>query len=239
MRDQLLELTVNFGKLILNKKLKYSKLRSYNIDELQKSASPIFILSPGRSATQSIARKYLFHPKILSFHKNSPELKVFAEDLLKTPRNIRSNQFKVARSEIIIDAHLCGLKYLESNHNISIFGAAIIDVFPNAKFIWIDRNKSCFIESSIRRGSFINNFVDRGKIRENFDYSNIMDIDKRRLALENNYDFWKKQILEIQKEAINNNFYHVSFKNLDKDLHDALTACDLPSNGKFKKRNSS
>jgi hypothetical protein len=237
MRDQLFELMLNFGKLTLNKKINYSKLDSFNLDELEKTACPVFVLSPGRSATQSIARKYLFHPKIISFHKNSPELKIFAESLSKTSRIILAKQFQLARSEIIIDAHLCGLKYLETNHNISIFGAAIIDIFPNAKFIWMDRDRNSFIESSISRGSFKNRFNDRGKIRGDFAYSNFDNIEKRRVALGKNYDIWKKKILEIQEEALPNNFHHVTFGNLKKELHDALIACNLPYNGKLKKRN--
>jgi len=239
MRDQLFELVINYGKLTLNRKINYPNITSFNLEELEKIACPVFILSPGRSATQTIAKKYLSNPKIISFHKNSPELKIFAESVSKNSRVIRAKQFQLARSEIIVDAHLCGLRYLESNHNIAIFGAAIIDIFPNAKFIWIDRKRSSFIESSIRRGSFKNEFNDRGKIRGDFDYSKVNNLEDRTLALGNNYDMWQKKILEIKKAAQPNNFYHVSFENLDKELHDALISCELPSNGKFKKRNSS
>ena len=134
----------------------------YSVSEILSACRPLFILSTGRSGTRYIASSYYFDGRVCAYHKNSPELKELQRVLPDRP-DLLEAMARISRGEQILAAEHANLRYIESNHHLVSFDVGLPRAFPAACFLYVQRPRSEYIASSLRRGSFKNAFIDRGK----------------------------------------------------------------------------
>ena len=118
--------------------------------ERNSTLSAAFILSTGRSGTRYIASSYYFDGRVCAHHKN-PELRL--QRVLPDRPDLLEAVPRISRGEQILAAEHTNLRYIESNHHLVSFDVGLPRAFPAACFLYVQRPRSEYIASSLRRGS--------------------------------------------------------------------------------------
>lgn len=135
-------------------------------EQVHKQASPLFVLSTGRSGTMLMTRIFELCDQATVVHEPQPELEYFSRIAYenKDKQDYISIAIDAARYEMIRDEHLLGKTYVETNNRITFFAYALAELYPNAKFIHLVRKPKGFVQSGCSRGWYENNFHDEGRI---------------------------------------------------------------------------
>jgi hypothetical protein len=184
---------------------------------------PVFVISTGRSGTKYVATSYRFKPNVVATHKGSPEMKIAHTRLKNMSLQCRMKILDAVRSEQIFSAHTANLTYLETNHHLTSFSDAIPTLYPNSKFIHITRSFSDYLSSSIKRGSFQNSWIDRGK---HYCADNISGTTEEKAF----HDFETTQncIKKIKDLVKDEHFVELKLSDLDKDWRAVCLQLDFP-----------
>lgn len=134
---------------------------------LQESA-PLFVLSTGRAGTQYLTNLFNELPGFHAEHEPQPEL-------LYTSRWAYEHQgetalleaaFLAARYELLRNAYLADLRYVETNNRLSFLAAGIARCLPKAKFIHLVRHPEAFVRSGLQRRWYANDHLtDEGRLQ--------------------------------------------------------------------------
>ena len=112
-----------------------------------------FILSTGRAGTQYLTELLNELPGLQALHEPQPELLYASrwayEHQEKT--EMLEAAFLAARYEFIRNAHLSGLRYVETNNRLCFLADGIAKAFPKARFIHLVRHPEAFIRSGLQR----------------------------------------------------------------------------------------
>jgi len=132
---------------------------------VHESGSISFVLSTGRCGTELLTRLLKMNNKTVIFHSPKPELlyhskKAYEINVLGTKEEKKAllDVLDVARYELIQSTILNDKYYIETNNRISFFLPQLIELFPNAKFIYLHRSKDPFIQSGLKRAWYKDTF---------------------------------------------------------------------------------
>ncbi len=136
---------------------------------VHRNASPVFVLSPGRSGTKTLTELFGEHSSIDVYHMPEPEL-TYHSRVAYEWQNEAFETLKtgvdMARYEVIRASHMSGRTYIETNNRITFFAPCLADLFPNSKFIHLIRAPEDFIRSGVARGYYSGTSLhDEGRIR--------------------------------------------------------------------------
>jgi hypothetical protein len=107
-----------------------------------------FVVSSGRSGTQTIALALSSVPGCVCLHEPSPEL--ILESSAYRYGNIGHGELaKILRETR--QATIDGSVYCESNQTLSLIIPVLADVFPNARYIWLIRNGLDVVASAYQK----------------------------------------------------------------------------------------
>lgn len=145
------------SELWINRKIDRA-LRNTQIDRLyddvHNKSQPCFVLSTGRCGTKLLTRIIEHHDNLAAFHKPNPELTYYShfayEHAFDKPELLK-HIIDACRYEALRDMYIADLQYIETNNRITFFAYALLELFPNAKFIHLIRNPADFIISGYNR----------------------------------------------------------------------------------------
>jgi hypothetical protein len=145
-----------------------SKLRNRSSQENHPSLSYLFVLSTGRSGTQTLAALYGLSKQILAFHEPQPRLGRLAklvyeqEAIPITPAIVEA--LLVARNGLFQAAQLRGKHYVEAAHYNTFLAPVIKQALPTAKFIHLVRNPVDVSISAAQRRWYAGNVDDSTRV---------------------------------------------------------------------------
>lgn len=122
--------------------------------------SMFFVVSTGRSGTQSLAHCLSQAPETLCLHEPDPKhirtSFLYASGML--PRVAASRW--LARTRPLVQGYR---HYGETNNRLGLMIRPLRDAFPEARFIWVRRDGRDYVSSQLQRGAFAPLPWQRGK----------------------------------------------------------------------------
>lgn len=136
--------------------------------EVHSNSSPIFVLSTGRCGTKLLTDLIQSDSTFIVAHQPVPELTHAASYAYQH----RGSNFETltqiidaCRYESIRDAWLLKKTYVETNNRITFFAPYLASLFPQARFIHLQRDPYQFIESGYSRNWYsYEKLFDEGRI---------------------------------------------------------------------------
>lgn len=115
----------------------------------------VFVLSTGRSGSQSIASLANKHSKVDAYHEPFyNHLKVISTNYSRGILTSQKAKDKLIRLYSSLRLSKKGNVYLESDQKLVPLLGILKEIFPEAKYIWLIRNPSDFLKSARARGWF-------------------------------------------------------------------------------------
>lgn len=116
----------------------------------------VFVLSTGRTGTETIAALFTLARNVVSLHEPSPkmyELSKLAYEYSAEAVALRllSASFCSLRSELLNTSLSYGLGYVESSPQVTFLAPAILENYPMARFIHLVRDPRDVVRSGMRR----------------------------------------------------------------------------------------
>lgn len=114
--------------------------------------SQFFVLSSGRSGSQTVAYTLSQSPECLCLHEPHPQLVRESALYAYGKADVRSVMTLVreSRSQLGRDCTVYG----ETNNRLSLMADALVAAFPNAKYVWLVRDGRDFVASELQRGAY-------------------------------------------------------------------------------------
>jgi hypothetical protein len=100
-------------------------------------------------------------------HEPAPELVYFGKYAYEHPQLAKELSLAIdaARYELIRDAFLLGLSYVETNNRITFFAHQLAALFPKARFLHLIRKPEAFVKSGLGRNWYAGEKIqDEGRI---------------------------------------------------------------------------
>ncbi|MCB0667344.1 MAG: sulfotransferase [Saprospiraceae bacterium] len=152
---------------ILHNQLQIEIDKLYNL--VHARSQPIFVLSTGRCGTKLLSDLVETDPRFIVTHQPSPEL---THTAWYAHQHSDANSFHkitqiidACRYEMIRDAWLLEKKYVETNNRITFFAPHLASLFPQSKFIHLQRDPYKFIASGYSRNWYAyEKLFDEGRI---------------------------------------------------------------------------
>ncbi|MCW9709184.1 sulfotransferase domain-containing protein [Fodinibius salsisoli] len=159
-------------------------------DDRWQSIQPVWVLSTGRTGTNTMTELFKLSPLIDAFHEPAPELFQFSYDYFmnQIDRSDAKQMLKYLRDELVFRSYRDGFIFVETNNRLAYIADLLLDLYPSSKFIHVYRNPYDFIRSGMRRSYY------QGHMR---DYARIHPIQS-----EPDHEQWKTYTA-IQKTAWN------------------------------------
>lgn len=129
--------------------------------------APCFVLSTGRCGTQLLTTLFEQHSKVDAYHEPAPELVYFGKYAYEHQEQHKELSLAVdaSRYELIRDAFLLDLIYVETNNRITFFAHQLATLFPKARFIHLIRKPEAFVKSGLGRSWYSGEKIqDEGRI---------------------------------------------------------------------------
>lgn len=144
-----------------------SRVTSLCAPRLWTRARCVFVLSTGRTGTETLARLLSCHPAIDAHHEPSPTLlperqAAFAE-VYQRPGHFLAI-FRRARRLPITHSFLRGKVYAETSARLTFFAPVICNALPRARFVYIHRHPAEVVRSGMRRRWYDGHPADRWRI---------------------------------------------------------------------------
>ncbi len=122
-----------------------------SLRDLMTSPAMFFALSTGRSGTQTLAHVLTQSPGCLCLHEPHPQL-VRESVLFREGRLSQADAIDLLRRTRPHPA--ADRAYGESNNRLSLMVPALAAAFPEAKFIWLQRDARDVVASELQRGGY-------------------------------------------------------------------------------------
>ena len=140
-----------------------AKLIGLGTKRIWEDEESVFVLSTGRTGTQTLAHLLALSPAIDAYHEPSPVLVAEATDARhEIYSNIRKYEriFISAKGLALFRSKRRGKIYAETSARLTFFAPVIATVLPKAKFIHIHRDPAAIVRSGMRRGWYQNHKGD-------------------------------------------------------------------------------
>jgi hypothetical protein len=191
--------------------------------------SPVFFLSTGRCGTNWFTMLLAGDKSVKAFHEPKPNFGVqgrvayelFSDkDFQVSPNEAQLLQeiFLTGREQHLRYSHKTQRRFVETNNQVTFLAPVIYQLFPEAKFVHLNRHPGEFVRSALRR-KFYNNTDDIKRIvpRANDPHFKSWEAFS---ALEKNSWLWMatNRFIERFKTSIpTDNCYYFNFNTLDTD----------------------
>ena len=185
-------------------------------ERVLKESEPIFVLSTGRCGTALLTKILKNDDSLNVHHEPSPALIYHSKKAYEQKNDNRwlTSTFDAARYELMRDSYLLNKRYVETNNRVTFFANGIVDLFPKAKFIHLDREVYEFVISGLSRNWYsYEKMVDEGRIvSKTDDWNNLSQSEKITWL-------WKETNQEIRSFSKNhpNKVYYISSNELFKN----------------------
>lgn len=127
----------------------------------------LFVLSTGRTGTETLARLLDLHHSIDAYHEPHPQLLVERKqarlEVYVQPEKYR-RIFSESRSTPIWKSGRRGKLYAETSARLTFFAPIISQLMPNAKFVYMHRHPGDVVRSGMRRGWYVDHPADYARI---------------------------------------------------------------------------
>ncbi len=127
----------------------------------------VFVLSTGRTGTETLTRLLDLHDSIDAYHEPHPQLLVERKKArLEVYANPKRYQriFCHSRAALILKSRMRGKLYAETSARLTFFAPVISSLMPNAKFVYMHRHPGDVVRSGMRRGWYVNHPADYARI---------------------------------------------------------------------------
>lgn len=119
----------------------------------------VFMLSTGRTGTQTMARMLALSPRVVAEHEPNPRLVKSSFDAYMDACSdqwlARWTDFVLAvRDDFVLSANAEGKVYVESNNRLTYLADAVVNAFPASKYVFSHRDPYKVIRSGMRRGAY-------------------------------------------------------------------------------------
>jgi|GEM_PF-1510256 len=138
-------------------------------DDRWKDIKPVWVLSTGRTGSNSLTELLKLSPFLDAFHEPAPELFQFsyAYAMNKIHRNIALKTLGYLRDELVFRSIRDGQVYVETNNRVTYIADLLLELYPSSRFIHIYRNPYDFIRSGMRRNYYNGHMRDYARLRPN------------------------------------------------------------------------
>jgi hypothetical protein len=151
---------------ILHRRLEVPANQLY--DQVHAESMPVFVLSTGRCGTRLLSNIIGLDPQYIIAHQPSPELSYMAGYVYHESKSKSNNSKMIAdacRYETIRDAWLTKKTYVETNNRITFFAPQLAEIYPQSKFIHLQRDVLDFVTSGYSRNWYTyEKIYDEGRI---------------------------------------------------------------------------
>ncbi len=169
-----LKLDDYYWRLVFGKsrhRISFFELRSSGFEGVP---SPVFFLSTGRCGTNWFTLLFSYDKSIRAFHEPRPNFGVqgkvaydiYARTGFKptpTEEQLLEELFLTGREQHIRYSYKTQRRLLETNNQLTFLAPAIFRLFPETRFVHLNRHPGEFVRSAMRRG-FYNNSDDIKRI---------------------------------------------------------------------------
>ncbi|MDH5674834.1 MAG: sulfotransferase [Myxococcales bacterium] len=124
---------------------------------------PVFVLSTGRCGTKWLTELLAHDSALRVNHSDHPELlreSRMAYERYAGEPDLFHEIVRTARDGYLLDAHIRGMRYVETNHRITFLAPAALRVYPRARFVHLVRNPGDFVRSGVRRRWYSGSYYD-------------------------------------------------------------------------------
>lgn len=137
--------------------------------ELDREASPVFVLSTGRAGTRTLAAMIGLDSHVLCFHEPAPKLYAYARlAYLLGPAGASEESLvfalRQAREPLLRLSSLLRRTYVESSPQMTFLAPHLFHLLPNARFIHLIRDPRDVVCSGLNRGWFQQTAADATRI---------------------------------------------------------------------------
>lgn len=195
-------------------------------DDRWQSIRPVWVLSTGRTGTNTMTELLKLSPRIDAFHEPAPELFQFSYDYYKgelaSPDALKTLMY--LRDELVFRSYRDGFIFVETNNRLTYVADLLLTLYPASKFIHIYRNPYEFIRSGMRRNYYSGHMRDYARIQPREDESSYYEGWKDFTDLEKVAWNWKeinKLCLDFMQDLPNHqkmSFSSEAFFNANSDL---------------------
>ena len=155
-------------------------------DDGWKSIQPVWVLSTGRTGTNTMTELLKLAPGIDAFHEPAPELFQFSYDYFMNQIDRREARKSLIylRDELVFRSVRDGFIYVETNNRVAYIADLLLQLYPNSKFIHVYRNPYDFIRSGMRRHYYSGHMRDYARVHPSEsdlsydDWPNFSDLQK-------------------------------------------------------------
>lgn len=155
-------------------------------DDRWKSLQPVWVLSSGRTGTETLTRLLNLSPRIDAYHEPAPELFQFSYDYyngdIETSHALKTLLY--LRDELVFRSHRDGFIFVETNNRVTYIAELLLELYPSSKFIHIYRNPYNYIRSGMRRKYYSGHMRDYARVKPRGDdvyherWDNLTDLEK-------------------------------------------------------------
>jgi hypothetical protein len=147
-------------------------LRQGRLQTFSEEHPCIFVLSTGRTGTQTLAALFSLATNVVSYHEPTPKLYELSWWSYRYIGEAGAHQileaaFRAIRHEITSYALDCNLGYVETSPQATFLAPVISEVITNAKFIHLVRNPRDVVRSGMRRNWYSGHPADKTRIVPN------------------------------------------------------------------------
>jgi hypothetical protein len=150
-----------------------SKFAGAGILEFDQEHPSVFVLSTGRTGTETIAHLLNLSRDLFAYHEPSPSLYPLAkmaygsQSRLNTHpdhQNLISEGLKAMRKELWDESLSCRKGYAETSPQVTFLAPYLNQLIPDSLFLHLIRHPMDVIRSSMRRGWYLNSPYDETRI---------------------------------------------------------------------------
>lgn len=129
----------------------------------------VFVLSTGRAGTETLAALFGFADNVIAYHEPSPKLYSFSKmayEYFDDPftRKVLTEALLALRSELLNRSLDYGRGYAETSPQVTFLAPAILNAYPDARFVHLVRDPREVVTSGMRRKWFEGNPNDKYRI---------------------------------------------------------------------------
>jgi len=129
----------------------------------------VFVLSTGRTGTETMAALFSLASNVVSLHEPSPKLygisKIAYENFAdSSAQRMLAEVFSLLRCELLDMSLNYGLGYVETSPQVTFLAPAILANYPTARFIHLVRDPRDVVRSGMRRKWFSGHPGDKSRI---------------------------------------------------------------------------
>ena len=134
---------------------------------LWRDVDSVFVLSTGRTGTETLKHLFELSDRVSAFHEPEPQL---LEERKRARVEVYDQAAKYtkifarARGAALYREVLRGKIYAETSARLTFFAPVIAELLPNARFIYIHRHPGGIVRSGMRRKWYVDHEADYARI---------------------------------------------------------------------------